>query len=195
MGHLLPPSTSVVASLPPSLQSSLSFSVDSFRLSELTVSSPHLQQPPNFSSHFPDLSNFWGVYMESHLFQTACQVSPEKRARRKPGVATCYPLPATSFPLALSRPVWWLLLGLYALLSHLGTSLFSLSSLPSPPVMGSSTPNYENSSGPDVLAPHGIVLTRGSLSVHNHTCDFVIILLLREEAGLKVVGQRITLNS
>lgn len=129
--------------LPPSLRSSLSISVDSFCLSELTASSPHLQQPPNFSPHFPDLSNFWGVYMESHLFQAACQVSPDKRARRKPGLATCYPLPATSFPLALSRPVWWLLLGLYALLSHLGTSLFSLSSLPSPPVMGSSTPNYE----------------------------------------------------
>lgn len=36
---------------------------------------------------------------------TACQVSREMAAR-KPSLAICHPLPATSFPLALSTPVW-----------------------------------------------------------------------------------------
>lgn len=89
-------------------------------------------------------------------------------------------------------------------LSHLATSLSSLSSSPSPHVMGCSTSlecdrTVGASLGADGLAPMALCfLTLGALaSVQDSTLGFVVIICLVFERGgwPKIEKQRMTLNS
>lgn len=73
-------------------------SLHPFCFSGQTAPSPHLQQPPDFSPHFPAPLNRWGIYMGSHLFQSQPVRSVPRRQLGKPGLATCRPLPAHILP-------------------------------------------------------------------------------------------------
>lgn len=97
--------------------------------------------------------------MESHLFQAACQVSPKKTARKTwfghLPPTPCHILPPGSLPSSLVASVW----PLCPALSPWNQSVLTVFSPQSSRDGLQHTQLGENSSGPDVLAPHGTVLT------------------------------------